>query len=106
MENAKAPIQVLDHRQANATQQLLPNPAVFSSSGWDDLHLELYQQPKFATAEHRHTLHAIALGLPDASGRCAAGDRWLDGKRCLEQRQAEAIERLHQRPPGPRPEAE
>lgn len=82
------PIQVLDHRQANTTQQLLPEPAIFSSSGWRDIHLELYQQPTFSTAEHQHTLHAIAYGLPNASGHCAPGVRYLDGKRTVEQRQA------------------
>ncbi|MBD2259367.1 hypothetical protein [Pseudanabaena sp. FACHB-2040] len=67
---------------------LLPKPAVFSSTGWRNIHLELYQQPKFSTAEHQHCLHAIAIGLPDSSGLCATGDRWLDSKRGLERRQA------------------
>ncbi|MFQ4139803.1 helix-turn-helix domain-containing protein [Nodosilinea sp. PGN35] len=79
---------MLDHREADAARLLLPRPAVCSSAGWRNTHLELYQQPPFATAEHRHRLHAIALGLPDGAGRCAAGDRWLDGKRQSEQRQA------------------
>ncbi|MGC1310159.1 MAG: hypothetical protein WA885_23265 [Phormidesmis sp.] len=82
------PVQVLDHRQANTTQQLLPEPAIFSSSGWRDIHLEIYQQPTFATAEHEHTLHAIAYGLPDSFGHCAPGIRYLNGKRTAEQRRA------------------
>ncbi|MBD0269351.1 MAG: AraC family transcriptional regulator [Cyanobacteria bacterium Co-bin8] len=81
-------ISVLDHREADAARLLLPKPAVFSSTGWRNIHLELYQQPKFSTAEHQHCLHAIAIGLPDSSGLCATGDRWLDGKRGLERRQA------------------
>ncbi|WP_017297085.1 AraC family transcriptional regulator [Nodosilinea nodulosa] len=81
-------ITVLDHRQQNAAQQLLPRSAVFSSTGWSNVHLELYQQPRFSTAEHQHRLHAIALGLPDTAGLCAPGDRWLDGKRSPERRRA------------------
>lgn len=76
---------VLDHRQTNPVERLLPRPAVLSSAGWDGLHLELYQQPKFSTAEHEHTLHAIAIGLPHASAN-PAGDRWLDGQRRREDR--------------------
>lgn len=86
MESTSASVTVLDHRQKNPAADLLPQPAVFASTGWPDLHLELYQQPKFATAEHQHTLHAIALGLPSSSGQCAAGDRWLDGQHCQENR--------------------
>ena len=78
-------IPVLDHRQANPAKGLLPRPAVLSSSGWDGIHLELYQQPKFSIAEHQHTLHAIALGIHTSVGD-AAGYRWLDGKRHREVR--------------------
>jgi AraC family transcriptional regulator len=81
----------LDHREPNPVEGLLPRPAVLSSTGWDSVHLERYHQPKFATAEHQHTLHAIAIGLPDASGVCASGYRWLDGKQTLERRQARDI---------------
>lgn len=78
-------IPVLDHRQANPTKGLLPRPAILSSSGWDGIHLELYQQPKFSISEHQHPLHAIALGIHKAIGD-AAGYRWLDGKRHREVR--------------------
>nr|WP_202804411.1 AraC family transcriptional regulator [Baaleninema simplex] len=81
---------VLDHRQANPTEGLLPRPTVLSSIGWESIRLELYQQPKFSTAEHQHTLHAIALNLPNASSN-ATGYRWLDGKRHQEARPVGSI---------------
>ncbi|MGQ4648182.1 helix-turn-helix domain-containing protein [Lyngbya aestuarii] len=77
---------VLDHRQVNTASSLLPQPSILASSGWSDIHLELYQQPKFATAEHQHTMHVIAYGLADSSGTCSSGERWLDGKHSREQR--------------------
>ncbi|MGG6239711.1 helix-turn-helix domain-containing protein [Nodosilinea sp. AN01ver1] len=78
-------ITVLNHREANPAEGLLPRPAVLSSTGWDGIHLELYQQPRFATAEHQHTLHAIAIGLPNAAAN-PTGYRWLDGQRQREER--------------------
>ena len=84
-------VSVLDHRQVNPAEGLLPRPAVLSSSGWDGVHLELYQQPRFTTADHQHTLHAIALGLPDASNQTPAGYRWLDGQRHRENRPPSGI---------------
>lgn len=78
------PITVIDYRQANAANSLLPKPSTLASSGWSNLHLELYQQPKFEVAEHQHTMHIIASGisnLPESSGQ-----RWLDGKRQQERR--------------------
>ncbi|MGF1568472.1 MAG: helix-turn-helix domain-containing protein [Nodosilinea sp.] len=92
MEPFPGSVIVLDHRQANPADGLLPRPAVFSSTGWNDLHLELYQQPKFSTPEHQHTLHAIALGLPTPAG-CAPGGgyRWLDGQRHWEDRPVGSI---------------
>ncbi len=80
------PVSVLDHRQMNPAEGLLPQPAVLTSSGWDGIHLELYRQPKFATAEHQHTLHVIALGFPNSSGQMPTGYRWLDGRRHQEDR--------------------
>ena len=80
-------VKVLDHRQTEPTEGLLPRPAVFSSSGWDGIRLELYQQPKFSIAEHQHTLHAIAIGLPVGSVPMVSGGyRWLDGQRHQEER--------------------
>ncbi|MGJ3245191.1 MAG: helix-turn-helix domain-containing protein [Elainellaceae cyanobacterium] len=78
-------IKILDHRTANPAEGLLPHPPVLASSGWDSIHLELYQQPRFSTAEHQHTLHAIAIGLPNAAAN-PTGYRWLDGQRHREER--------------------
>ncbi len=77
---------VIDYREANAANSLLPKPSVLSSSGWSHLHLEVFQQPEFEIAEHHHTMHVIACGLPDLSealeeeNQLASGERWLDGK--------------------------
>jgi AraC family transcriptional regulator len=82
------PPKTLDYRQANATDPFVPNPAVLASSGWDSLHVELHQQPKFEVAEHQHTMHVIACGLPNTpEDRFAIGERWLAGKRETERRQ-------------------
>lgn len=66
---------VLDYRNADAANSLLPRPSILASSGWSDLHLELFEEPKFEIAEHQHTLHVIACGLSGG----ATGERWLDG---------------------------
>lgn len=87
MINPGSSLPVLDHREANPSRLLLPQPAILSSSGWTDIHFEFYEQPKFSIAEHHHTLHAIAYGLATSPEGCAAGDRWLDGKHCEEHRQ-------------------
>jgi AraC family transcriptional regulator len=50
----------LDYRKAKAADPHLPQPSVLSSRGWSHLHLEVFQQPKFEIAEHRHTMHVIA----------------------------------------------
>ncbi len=79
-------VPIIDYRKANAANSLLPKPSILSSSGWSNLHLEVYQQPKFEIAEHQHTMHVLACGLsdsPEESGRdskLASGERWLDGK--------------------------
>lgn len=73
-------IAIIDYRQVNAASLLLPKPSILSSSGWSDIHIELYQQPKFEIAEHQHTMHVIAYGLDCLSGACSSGERWLDGK--------------------------
>jgi AraC family transcriptional regulator len=78
---------VIDYRKANAADSLLPNPSILSSSGWGQLHLEIFQQPKFEVAEHQHTMHVIAHSpistrFPESS----IGERWLDGKICYETR--------------------
>ncbi|MDJ0706243.1 MAG: AraC family transcriptional regulator [Leptolyngbyaceae cyanobacterium MO_188.B28] len=78
------PTRIIDFRQANAANALLPQPSVLSSSGWKDIHLELFQQPKFEIAEHQHTMHVVACGLAYSPAQqesdCASGERWLDGK--------------------------
>jgi AraC family transcriptional regulator len=85
-------VTVIDYRQANAANSLLPKPSILSSSGWSNLHLEVCQQPKFEIAEHQHTMHVIACGLPDSpeelgwDSKLASGERWLDGKLKRERR--------------------
>lgn len=78
------PITVIDYRQANAANSLLPKPSILASSGWSNLHLELYQQPKFEVAEHQHTMHIIASGISNSPE--SSGQRWLDGKLAQERR--------------------
>lgn len=83
------PIKTIDYRQVNAATALLPQSSILSSSGWSDIHLEVYQQPKFEIAEHQHTMHVIACGLPQPFAEQAfdaSGERWLDGKRSQETR--------------------
>jgi AraC family transcriptional regulator len=88
MKLSAPPPKTLDYRQANATDPFVPNPAVIASSGWDSLHVELHHQPQFEVAEHQHTMHVIACGLPNApEDRFAIGERWLAGKRETERRQ-------------------
>lgn len=76
MKLPESKVTVIDFRKVNAANSLLPKPSILSSSGWSDIHLELYQQPKFEIAEHQHTMHVIAQGLSGGS----LGERWLDGK--------------------------
>jgi AraC family transcriptional regulator len=81
-------VKLIDYRQAQASDPFVPNPAVLASSGWDSLHVELHQQPKFEIDEHQHTMHVIACGMPDvAEDSRFVGDRWLDNKRETERRQ-------------------
>lgn len=84
------PVKIIDYRQVNAANSLLPQPSILSSSGWSDIHFELYQQPKFEIAEHKHTMHVIACGLPYSFAKQetsdSSGERWLDGKRSKETR--------------------
>ncbi|MEH1802516.1 MAG: AraC family transcriptional regulator [Nostoc sp.] len=83
-------VSVIDYRQANAANSLLPKPSILSSTGWSHLHLEVYQQPKFEIVEHQHTMHIIACGLPDSLEELErdnkTGERWLDGKLQQERR--------------------
>lgn len=77
-------IKLLDFKQDKASNDFVPNPAVLSSRGWDGIHLELHQQPKFETNEHQHTMHVIACGFGDI---LVPGERFLDGKICAERRE-------------------
>ena len=84
MRLQEQPDRVIDYRQANAANSLLPKPSILSSSGWNNIHLELFQQPKFEIAEHQHTMHVIAYAPYCPPGEewfsCSPGERWLDGK--------------------------
>ena len=86
MKKPKPTIKLIDYRRENASDAFVPHPAVLSSSGWDSLHLELHQQPKFDVAEHQHTMHVIAYGLSCSSVSDSSGERWLDGKLTRETR--------------------
>ncbi|UBF30485.1 AraC family transcriptional regulator (plasmid) [Kovacikia minuta CCNUW1] len=79
-------IKRLDYNQENASDGIVPQPAVLKSQGWNGVHLELHHQPTFATAEHDHTMHVLACGVFSCPGRQAPGTRSLDGKRQSERR--------------------
>ncbi len=80
----KSQVKLLDFKQDKASNDFVPNPAVLSSRGWDGIHLELHQKPKFETNEHQHIMHVIACGVADT---LAPGERFLDGKVCAERRE-------------------
>lgn len=86
MRKRKPSVKLLDYCQENASVEIVPQPAVLKSLGWNGLHLELHQQPTFATDEHHHTMHVLACGLIDSSKPNAPGMRSLDGKRSRERR--------------------
>mgnify|MGYP000287416383 CR=1 FL=1 len=88
MRNLKSSVKLLDYCQESASDQIVPQPAVLRSLGWDGLHLELHQQPTFATDKHHHTMHVLAYGLVGLSHRNAPGVRSLDGKQVRERRSA------------------
>jgi AraC family transcriptional regulator len=90
MKERKPSVKLLDYCQEKASDQIVPQPAVLRSLGWNGLHLELHQQPTFATDEHYHTMHVLACGLVSSSNRNASGTgmRSLDGKRLRERRGA------------------
>lgn len=88
MRELKPSVKLLDYCQESASDQIVPNPAILRSLGWSGLHLELHQQPIFATDEHHHTMHVLAWGLIDSFNQNAPGMRSLDGKRERERRSA------------------
>jgi AraC family transcriptional regulator len=86
MRERNQSVKLLDYGQESASDQIVPRPAVLKSLGWNGIHLELHQQPTFATDEHQHTMHVLACGLMDSSNKNAPGVRSLDGKRTQERR--------------------
>ena len=84
----KQTVKILNYKQDKASSKFVPNPATIVSSGWNDLHLEFHQQPKFETVEHQHTMHVIAYGVGETS---AKGERSLDGKIQAERRNRDDI---------------
>lgn len=81
------PSAIIDYRQADAANPLLPQPSILASHGWSQLHLEVFQQPKFEIAEHQHTMHAIAYSpISDHFPVSSTGERWLDSNLCHETR--------------------
>ncbi|HEY9663648.1 MAG TPA: AraC family transcriptional regulator, partial [Allocoleopsis sp.] len=79
----KTPVQSIhsiDYTQEHASDAIVPRPAALKSSGWNEIHFELHQQPTFATAEHIHTAHVLASGVGYSAKGYAPGIRWLDGK--------------------------
>lgn len=87
MRTPEPSTKLLDYYQEDASDRIVPKPAVLKSLGWTGVHFELHQQPTFATDEHQHTMHVLACGVAGSSGMNAApGSRSLDGKREWERR--------------------
>lgn len=74
-------VKLLDYRKEKASDEFVPQPAILSSSGWENIHFELHRQPKFECLKHQHTMHVIAYGFSNSPG-----ERWLDGKVQTERR--------------------
>jgi AraC family transcriptional regulator len=91
MGEQKPSVKLLDYCQESASDQIVPKSPVLRSLGWNGLHLELHQQPTFATDEHHHTMHVLACGLIGSSNQNAPGMRSLDGKRSQERRDIDDI---------------
>lgn len=86
MKTLESEVKLIDFSQEKATDFLLPQPAVLTSSGWDNLYYEHHQQPQFDTPEHQGSWHVIAhCPIFDVSGE-RSGERWLDGKLKTESR--------------------
>lgn len=86
MREQEPSVKLLDYCQESASAKIVPQPPVLRSFGWNGLHLELHQQPTFATDDHHHTMHVLACGLAGSSDQNAPGTRSLDGKRSRERR--------------------
>lgn len=81
MKASRERVKLLDYRQVKASNDFVPQPAILSSLGWNDIHFELHRQPKFDCPTHQHTMHVIAYGFSHSPG-----ERWLDGKVQTERR--------------------
>ena len=81
MSTSREIVKILDYRQTRASNDFVPQPAILSSLGWNGVHIELHQQPRFETLEHQHNIHVIAVGFSNSPG-----ERWLDGKILPERR--------------------
>lgn len=80
MRTSEPEVKLIDFSQEKATDFLLPQPAVLTSSGWDNIYYEHHQQPPFDTPEHQGSWHVIAYCPAfEVSGE-RSGERWLDGK--------------------------
>ncbi|MEG5162158.1 AraC family transcriptional regulator [Microcoleus sp. AT3-A2] len=80
MRTLEPEVKLIDFSQEKATDFMLPQPAVLTSSGWDNIYFEHHQQPQFETPDHQGTWHVIAYCPAfDVSGE-RSGERWLDGK--------------------------
>jgi AraC family transcriptional regulator len=73
-------VKLIDFSREQASDFLLPQPALLKSSGWGNIHFELHEQPKFDTLEHQATWHVIAHCPSFYTSKSRSGDRWLDGK--------------------------
>ena len=81
METPDQTVKLLDYKQVKASSKFVPQAPKLASLGWNELHLELHQQPEFETAEHQHNMHVIALCLSSSPG-----ERRLDGRIQTERR--------------------
>ncbi len=80
MRTSEPEVKLIDFSQEKATDFLLPQPAILTSSGWDNIYYEHHQQPQFDTPEHQGSWHVIAhCPAFEVSGE-RSGERWLDGK--------------------------
>lgn len=91
METPDQEVKLIDFSRQQTSDFLLPQPAFLKSSGWDNIHFELHQQPKFDTPEHQGNWHVIAHCPRFETSEKHSGERWLDGKLQIEARNQEDI---------------
>lgn len=70
-------ITIIDYRQADASNLILPKSPILSSKNaqWSDIHFELQQQPAHDTTEHVHSLHILTQICSPTPLK-----QWIDGK--------------------------